>query len=93
MKEFFDDNTAREGHGRKSLRGGILSVASRGVNIFVQVGSQVWVARLLSPDDVGLVAMIWAIIEAPGAVAAAAKPVANRKGSLTASSGGVSTRT
>lgn len=58
MKEFFDDNTAREGHGRKSLRGGILSVASRGVNIFVQVGSQVWVARLLSPDDVGLVAMI-----------------------------------
>lgn len=35
-----------------------MSVASRGVNIIVQVGSQVWVARLLSPEDVGLVAMI-----------------------------------
>lgn len=58
MKEFFDDNTAQDGHGRKSLRGGIISVASRGVNIFVQVGSQIWVARLLTPEDVGLVAMI-----------------------------------
>ena len=38
-----------------------MSVASRAANIVVQVGSQVWVARLLSPEDVGLVAMVSAI--------------------------------
>ena len=38
-----------------------MSIASRAVNMVVQVGSQVWVARLLSPEDVGLVAMVSAI--------------------------------
>ena len=61
MNAFFDDNKAQEGHGRKSLRGGLFSMASRGVNILVQVGSSVILARLLSPDDFGLVGMVAAI--------------------------------
>src|SRR5262245_9528530 len=59
LKSFFDDNKAQEGHGRKSLRGGVFSIASRGINIFVQLGSTFVLMRyFLTPDDVGLVGMI-----------------------------------
>jgi len=59
LKSFFDDNKAQAGHGRKSLRGGVFSIASRGINIFVQLGSTFVLMRyFLTPDDVGLVAMI-----------------------------------
>ena len=62
MKEFFEDNKAQAGHGRKSVRGGVFSIASRGINIFVQVGSTIVLMRyLLTPEDVGLVAMVAAI--------------------------------
>src|SRR5262249_7258588 len=37
-------------------------VAARGVNIFVQVASTVLLARLLSPHDFGLVAMVLALV-------------------------------
>ncbi len=59
MKAFFDENKAGEGHGRKSLRGGVFSMASRGVNIFVQLGSTFVLMRyFLTPDDVGLISMV-----------------------------------
>lgn len=62
MKQFFEDNKAQEGHGRKSVRGGVFSIASRGINIFVQVASTVVLMRyFLTPEDVGLVAMVAAI--------------------------------
>jgi PST family polysaccharide transporter len=38
-----------------------LSIAARGINILVQVGSVILLARLLSPEDYGLVAMVTAI--------------------------------
>jgi PST family polysaccharide transporter len=37
-------------------------VAARGVNVFVQVGSTILLARMLSPHDYGLVAMVSAIV-------------------------------
>lgn len=58
---FFGDNKASEGHGRQSLRSGVVSIAGRGANVLVQVGSTICLARLLAPDDFGLVAMVFAI--------------------------------
>jgi polysaccharide transporter, PST family len=59
--ELFDDNHAREGHGRSSLRGGAISMVARAINAVVQVGSVIFLARLLSPQDYGLVAMVTAL--------------------------------
>ena len=62
MNTYFDDNQAKEGHGRRSLRGGVISITARGVNIVAQVGSTIFLARLLSPHDYGLVGMVSAVI-------------------------------
>ena len=50
-----------EGHGRRSLQGGAISLAARAINAVVQVGSILLLARLLSPEDYGLVSMVAAI--------------------------------
>jgi PST family polysaccharide transporter len=57
----FDDNVMTEGHGRKSLRGGALTIGARALNAFIQIGSVLFLARLLSPEDYGLVSMVTAI--------------------------------
>ena len=46
----------------RSLRGGVVSLAARAVNALVQVASVIVLARLLSPEDYGLVRMVSAII-------------------------------
>ncbi len=56
----FDDNVMVEGHGRKSLRGGALTIGARALNAFIQIGSVLFLARLLSPEDYGLVSMVTA---------------------------------
>jgi PST family polysaccharide transporter len=61
MSILFEDNRAQSGHGRKSLHGGAVSIASRAVSALVQVGSVIFLARLLTPEDYGLVAMVTAI--------------------------------
>jgi polysaccharide transporter, PST family len=61
MNRFFEDNKPQDGHGRRSLRGGAISIVGRGINATVQVGSAFFLARLLSPEDYGLVAMVFAI--------------------------------
>src|SRR5438132_13687806 len=61
MRTYFDDNKAEEGHGRQSLRGGAFAMGARGVTGLVQVGSLLFLARLLSPEDYGLVSMVVAI--------------------------------
>lgn len=61
MNVFFEDSKARQDHGRKTLRGGLVSVLARAVNAMVQVGSVVFLARLLTPDDYGVVTMVIAI--------------------------------
>ena len=55
---YFDDNRSGEELSRKSLQGGVFSIASRGISVFVQVGSTIIMARLLSPEDFGLVSMV-----------------------------------
>jgi len=46
---------------RKSVRGGMVTMASQGVSIVVQLASTVILARLLTPDDYGTIAMVLAI--------------------------------
>jgi polysaccharide transporter, PST family len=62
MREYFGDNKPREDFGRRSLRGGMVSIGARVINALVQIASVVVLARLLSPEDYGLVSMVGAII-------------------------------
>ncbi len=61
MSVYFDDNKVETGHGRRSLRGGAVSMLARGTNALISIGSVLFLARLLSPEDYGLVSMVTAI--------------------------------
>jgi polysaccharide transporter, PST family len=58
---YFGDNKIDPGHGRRSLRGGAASIVARAINALVQIGTVLLLARLLSPEDYGLVSMVTAI--------------------------------
>jgi PST family polysaccharide transporter len=58
---YFRDNSVSEGLGRQSVRGGAISILSRGINAVLQVASVLFLARLLTPEDYGLVAMVTAL--------------------------------
>jgi PST family polysaccharide transporter len=62
LTNYFGENKPREDFGRHSLRGGLVSIGARIANAFVQMASVVVLARLLSPEDYGLVSMVGAII-------------------------------
>jgi len=55
---YFDEHRSGEELGRKSLHSGVFSIASRGISVFVQIASTVILARILSPEDFGLVSMV-----------------------------------
>jgi PST family polysaccharide transporter len=58
---YFADNRSSSDLGRQSVRSGVASVAARAVNGVIQIGALIFLARLLSPSDFGLVAMVSAI--------------------------------
>jgi len=62
MNTYFDDHTAREDLGRRALRGGATMITARVATGLIQVGSVLFLARLLGPEDYGLVAMVAALI-------------------------------
>jgi polysaccharide transporter, PST family len=62
VDKYFEENKPYTGLGRASLRSGVIVVATRGVNVFVQLTSTILLARLLSPKDFGLVAMVLALV-------------------------------
>ncbi len=62
MSPYFEDHKADSTLGRRSLRGGAITIAARAVNGLIQVGSVFILARLLTPEDYGLVAMVTAMI-------------------------------
>lgn len=62
MSRYFSDNKADNKLGRQSLQGGALLVIAKALNVFLQVGSTFFLARLISPHDYGLVAMVSAIV-------------------------------
>jgi PST family polysaccharide transporter len=59
---YFDESKPHAGLGRDSLHSGIAFMAARGLNMFVQLGTTILLARLLSPRDYGLVAMVLALV-------------------------------
>src|SRR3954471_1077193 len=61
MSRYFDAHRVDASLGRQSLRGGAISTAARAINAVVQVGSVLFLARLLTPEDYGLVAMVTAL--------------------------------
>ena len=61
MSAYFDDNASGGGHGQRALRSGAASMVARLANAFIQIGSVLCLARLLSPEDYGLVGMVAAI--------------------------------
>lgn len=56
------DTRPTEALRQAGLTGGGISVASRMVNYVIQMGSTVVLARLLKPEDFGLVAMVYAFV-------------------------------
>ncbi|MDB4387476.1 lipopolysaccharide biosynthesis protein [Akkermansiaceae bacterium] len=46
---------------RKSVRGGAVTMLSQGISIAIQLASTVTLARLLSPNDYGVMAMVMAV--------------------------------
>ena len=62
VEQYFEENKPYAGLGRTSLRGGAAFVVARGINIIVQLASTILLARLLSPHDFGLVAMVLALV-------------------------------
>lgn len=62
VDKYFEENKPYAGLGRTSLLSGATYVAARALNIIVQVASTILLARLLSPYDFGLVAMVLALV-------------------------------
>jgi len=61
VSRYFGENRQESDHSRKSLRGGAVSIVARAVNALVQIGSVLFLARLLTPEDYGLVSMVTAL--------------------------------
>lgn len=59
--DYFGDNAPGQDLGRRSLRAGALSMVARVVNALVQIGAILFLARLLAPEDYGLVGMVTAL--------------------------------
>src|SRR5215510_9575734 len=61
MSVYFNDHSIEADHGRRSLRAGAVIVSARVVVIIIQFITLLILARLLSPEDYGLVSMVTAI--------------------------------
>jgi PST family polysaccharide transporter len=62
VANYFGENKPRGDIARRALRGGVVSIGARVVNAVVQMGSVVILARLLSPEDYGLISMVSAMV-------------------------------
>ena len=58
VEAYFEDHQESGDLGRRALRGGIISVALQYCNGFLQILAAIVLARLLTPADFGLVAII-----------------------------------
>jgi polysaccharide transporter, PST family len=58
---YFEDSARGHDLHRRSLRGGAMAMISQGGNVVTQVISTIVLARILIPEDFGLVAMVSAI--------------------------------
>src|SRR5262249_28454806 len=56
------ESKSHVGLGRKSLHSGVVFIIARCLNMFVQLGTTILLARLLNPHDYGLVAIVFALV-------------------------------
>jgi PST family polysaccharide transporter len=61
MSIYFGDHSIEADHGRRSLRAGAVVVSARALITIIQVLTFLVLARLLSPEDYGLVGMVTAV--------------------------------
>ena len=61
QNNFFDTEYLKADLKGRSVRGGAVTMAGQGVRFFLQMGSTVVLARLLTPQDFGLIAMVTAV--------------------------------
>jgi PST family polysaccharide transporter len=59
-KEYFNNSHSRENLKDEAIRGGAIAVTARGLITIIQIGGTIVLARLLTPNDFGLVAMVTA---------------------------------
>lgn len=59
--EFFDSKDLTNNLRNKSIQGGALTFAGQGIKFLIQFASTVIMARLITPEDLGLVSMVAAI--------------------------------
>ena len=59
---YFNDDSLPEDLGRKTASGGIVTMSGQGIRFFLQLGSTMVLARLLTPDDFGLIGMVMIVI-------------------------------
>lgn len=59
-QHFKTDHLLNDLHGR-SFRGGVVTLAGQAINFLLQMGATVILARLLVPQDFGLIAMVMAL--------------------------------
>lgn len=58
---YFGENKAEPGHGKRSFHGAVIATVARLINGLIQIGSVLFLARLLTPHDYGLVSMVSAL--------------------------------
>ena len=61
QNNFFDTEYLKTDLKGRSVRGGAVTMAAQGASFFLQMGSTVVLARLLTPQDFGLIAMVTAV--------------------------------
>jgi len=60
--EIFNSENIWKGIGGKSIRGGVSTMTAQGIVFFLNMGRTVVLARLLTPQDFGVIAMVTVII-------------------------------
>src|SRR5262245_3861952 len=61
-RSYFDDTAPSHDLHRRSLRGGAISMVAQALNVVTQLVSTIILARILMPEDFGLVAMVSAVV-------------------------------
>ena len=61
-REFFQTEHLQPNLKKRSIRGGIITVSSQGIKFVLTLGSNICLARLLTPADHGLVSMVMAVV-------------------------------
>ena len=59
---YFDDDSLPEDLERKTASGGVVTMSGQGMRFVLQLGSTMALARLLTPDDFGLIGMVMVVV-------------------------------